>query len=536
VRQIICALVCATALGVAAVSGALAQPAPASYNWTGFYIGVNGGFGGGVASPTYALFGAADSVSHFPGFTTIDAQAHRLGGFMAGGQAGYLYQFRNNVVVGVESDLQWSNIGALNGVGTAIALDPASAFPTNSSTRKEMTISQNWFGTTRLRLGYQFADRFLAYVTGGIAYSEFSAGNLGIGAEQSPFPVVYSHISGAATSTRIGWTAGAGFEYALDGHFSIKSEYLYSEYTGFSAPYLDTELSIPAVTSGTFSTGTLGIHQVRAGLNYRLGEGGEAPGASRLAVNAPLPPSFNWSGFYVGVNGGYGGGFAKPTLSESNVLQLLFGPSETINYSTNETLRTGGFAVGGQLGYNQQLSNRFLVGVETDLQWSDVRAANQSNLLSAYNFPAMLTSSSIASTTIGQSWFGTTRLRLGYLVSDRLLAYATGGVAYSSFSADHFVVSGDNSQDFSVTTTIGPRNSTRVGWTAGTGVEYALSGNLSFKTEYLYTEYAGFAVPYQTAAATDFSSTAGQGTFSTGTLGIHLVRAGLNLKFGESGR
>ena len=128
------------------------------------------------------------------------------------------YQFRNNVVLGVESDFQWSNVRASNRSDSGVVFDAASPFPIVVQRAAEMAIKQNWFGTTRLRLGYQFADRFLGYVTGGVAYSGFTASNWGIGAELSPFPVVFSHTSGAATSTKIGWTAGAGFEYALSNH------------------------------------------------------------------------------------------------------------------------------------------------------------------------------------------------------------------------------------------------------------------------------------------------------------------------------
>jgi len=534
-RQIINALVCATALSTAGASGVLAQPAPPApvFNWTGLYAGINGGFGGGVLKPTLDSSSGYDSASHFPGTTDTDAQTHGLGGFTAGGQAGYNYQFRNNVVLGVESDFQWSDIRASNRRNAAVSLNADTPFPINWLTSTETAVRQNWFGTTRLRAGYLFTDRFLGYVTGGVAYSEFTASSWGIGTTLTPPVTVFSNTSGAATSTRIGWAAGAGFEYAVGNNFSLKTEYLYSQYAGFAAPYLNTALSVPITTSGTLSTGPLGIHLVRAGLNYKLGGPGDAPDVSR--VNA-APASFRWNGFYAGVNGGYGGGVARPTLSELSVEQLLFGPTMTNGYNTDEKLRASGFAAGGQIGYNRQLANRFLIGVETDLQWSGIKASSRSNSSGAYNAPATLVYSANASTTVGQDWFGTTRLRLGYQVSDRLLAYATAGAAYSGLTADYSGASSDNAGGSSITAASGSRGTTRVGWTAGAGVEHAIADNLSFKTEYLYSEYAGFSLPYQTTATTSFSSTATQGTLATGTLGIHLVRAGLNWKLGGADR
>ncbi|MGH9811072.1 MAG: outer membrane protein, partial [Terriglobia bacterium] len=72
------------------------------------------------------------------------------------------------------------------------------------------------------------------------------------------------------------------------------------------------------------------------------------------------------------------------------------------------------------------------------------------------------------------------------------------------------------------------------GWVAGAGVEYAIAENLSFKTEYLYSQYSGFNVAYQRNLAADgLFADSTQGTLSTGTLGIHLARAGLNWKLGN---
>lgn len=515
------------ALCIAGTSGTFAQPAPpAVYNWTGFYAGLNGGFGGGTVKPTLNSSSAA-AANGFPGSTDTDAQSHRLGGFLAGGQVGYNYQLRNNVVWGIESDLQWSDVRALDRRDVMTSLNANTAFPGNDLATTHTTIRQNWFGTTRLRLGYSFADRLLAYVTGGGAYSEFTAGNSGIGTTLTPPLMVYSNTSGAATSTRIGWTAGAGFEYALGNNFSLKTEYLFSQYAGFAAPYLNTAQSTPATTNGTFSTGTLGIHQVRAGLNYRLGAS-EAPD-TRMARAAPT--LFNWTGFYAGVNGGYGGGIVNSGRSDSALYLLPFFPASVNTTNVGQTMRAGGGAIGGQIGYNKQFENRFLVGIESDLQWSGIKASSRSNSSGAYNASIYAYSAS-TNTSIEQNWFGTTRLRLGYRPTDRLMAYATAGVAYAGFSADYSGASSDNGGGNSVTTTAGSRGPTRIGWTAGAGAEYAIADHVSFKTEYLYSEYAGFAVPYQAAMVTGFSSSTTQGTFSTGTLGLHLVRAGLNFKLG----
>lgn len=517
-------------LAVRCAESALAQPLrqPPVYNWTGFYAGLNGGLGGGQVTPANPV----TAVDPIFGYTSTDNQSHRLGGAFAGGQAGYNYQFGNQLVLGVESDLQWSNIGALSRIDTMYAYNTGSPVPNSGLDTASMNIRQNWFGTTRLRLGYQFADRFLAYVTGGVAISEFSAGNAGTGTETSPTPQIYSVTSGTTTSTRIGWAAGAGLEHALGNNLSIKAEYLYSEYSGIAAPYLNVADSTPPVISGTFSSGTLGIHLVRAGLNYKFGGSGDPPGAGGFAVKAPTAPTFAWDGFYAGVNGGYGGGTANPARSEQEFdLIFDFGSTrtETDTQNINEKLRFGGAIAGGQFGFNRQLANRFVVGAETDLQWSDIRAARQSNSGGAYTDPSAGVFTGNSGLAIGQHWFGTTRLRLGYQVFDRLLAYVTGGVAYTGISASISGGSTDNSFGPYTTTTSGSGSSTKVGWTLGGGFEFQIIDNLSLKTEYLYTQYSGMTVAYQTVQIAPFFFTdTTRGSLSTGTIGLHIARAGLN--------
>ena len=84
------------------------------------------------------------------------------------------------------------------------------------------------------------------------------------------------------------------------------------------------------------------------------------------------------------------------------------------------------FHGGGQLGYNRQLSNHVVVGLETDAQWSGIKASHQ-----ASNGPGAFTVTDIGN---GLDWFGTTRARLGW-ASGSTLTYVTGGVAYGDVSA-----------------------------------------------------------------------------------------------------
>src|SRR5437667_7594442 len=131
------------------------------YNWTGFYIGVNGGWafdgwsdntGTIVANTGLAAQIAAGAVPSFLG-------ANHEGGF-GGGQIGYNWQV-NQFVFGLETDIQGSDIGK-----TSTIFVPGGVFnPTTSTGRDHI----DWFGTARARLGFA-ANTALFYVTGGAAY------------------------------------------------------------------------------------------------------------------------------------------------------------------------------------------------------------------------------------------------------------------------------------------------------------------------------------------------------------------------------
>ncbi len=313
----------------------------------------------------------------------------------------------------------------------------------------------------------------------------------------------------------------AELEYALDPHWSLKSEYLYSQFAGLTAPYV-----LPPGYNGTFSTGTIALHALRAGLNYRFGEPSNALALAPVAPTVIWRPG--WTGFYAGVNGGYGVGTFTP--SEADTFTVSYSSESSLD-NTGWRLRAGGFLFGGQFGYSRELPNRFIAGVETDLQWSGIDARSCMSESEIEPGSAFYYASDL---TVRQDWFGTTRLRLGYQPFDRAMIYATGGVAYAHFSANYSgSETGFTTQETVSGTSGGAAGATRIGWAAGAGAEYAITPELSLKTEYLYSEYSGFTFPDQANSSSSNPSgyAASRGYFDTGTLGVHLVRAGLNWKF-----
>ncbi len=181
------------------------------YNWTGFYLGVNGGGGWGQSK--------WDSVGSF-----------NTSGGLVGGTVGYNWQ-TGPWVLGLEGDVDWANIN-----GTAInAVCPLGCKTTN-----------DWLATVRGRVGYAF-DRFLPYVTGGLAVGDIKAA--------TPF------FLGDST-TNAGWTVGGGVEVAIVNNWTIKGEYLFVDLGKFNCG-----LNCGLAATNNVST-RLSI--ARAGLNYRF--------------------------------------------------------------------------------------------------------------------------------------------------------------------------------------------------------------------------------------------------------------------------
>lgn len=166
------------------------EPAPVVpiFTWTGFYLGVVGGYNWGKTDYSFENDATAN---------------HHANGGTIGGTVGYNYQFYNNVVLGLETDLAW--LGAKGGTDC-----PNPVFSCDSKT--------TWLGTLRPRLGYAY-DRFLPYITAGAAYGRVEISTL----DRS------NDIRVGSSSTRFGWAAGVGLEYAFTDQFTAKVEYLHTD-------------------------------------------------------------------------------------------------------------------------------------------------------------------------------------------------------------------------------------------------------------------------------------------------------------------
>jgi outer membrane immunogenic protein len=214
--------------------------------------------------------------------------------------------------------------------------------------------------------------------------------------------------------------------------------------------------------------------------------------APRPYTKAPVivDPGYNWTGFYAGLNGGYSWGRASTTLFANSFLATAV--SQDVN----------GGLFGGQVGYNWQLDRKWVIGLEADAQWTGERSTRDFLIgpiprVISTDFSAITTA--LVHTTASLPWFATFRGRVGFLADPSLLLYGTGGVAvgevkYASQATATVVLFAGSTftpPPLSTVTVAAPgvsESQTRVGWTAGAGVEKKFNQNWSAKAEYLYVD------------------------------------------------
>ncbi len=276
VKKLLCHTLAVIALAsaeharAADLSAALYVKAPpkTDTDWTGFYLGANAGaaIGNSAWSATQPggapnLTGALDLFRAYDGFNGAGSQ---FGGLTAG----YNYMLPSRIVLGVETDVSFaSTLGA----GQAFASPAIGAANYNDTV--------NLFGTVRGRVGYDY-NHWLYYATGGFAwtYDQFTRTAIVSGTASNP-------PSGAIETKfgpRTGWTVGVGVEAPVAPGWTVKGEYLYSQYG-------DTSVTFPL--GGQQFTSDLSMHEFRVGLNYRPGDGPKPPGT--LLGISPLETD-NW--------------------------------------------------------------------------------------------------------------------------------------------------------------------------------------------------------------------------------------------------
>jgi outer membrane immunogenic protein len=178
-------------------------PMVSAFNWTGFYAGVQTGY----------AWGDADVAGDFVG------DDYDVDGWLLGGFAGFNFEI-SSFVAGIEADLEWVNADGDNDVGSSTDL--------------------SWQGSLRGRLGIAL-DRVLLYGTGGLAIADIDA----------DFVVDDAATVVSSSETDLGWTVGAGVDFAVTDQIFVRGEYRYTDFGEIETPAdVDQELDFHTVRVG----------------------------------------------------------------------------------------------------------------------------------------------------------------------------------------------------------------------------------------------------------------------------------------------
>jgi len=440
-------------------------PLAVALPWTGAYGGVSFGVGGSK----YSHPGNGEQPN---GAISSDNTVNSASGYVGGFQAGYNYQFGNNIVLGIETDFQWSSIGA-------------------NYSRVDMRTDYEWdlrksrmlyFGTIRGRVGYAFGP-LLPYLTGGVAYGRTASldeegGDIQTNGTFEPT------TTGRAASIKWGWTVGAGLEYAIDARWRVKTEYLLVDLGGMRA--VDH-------AGGIYNLRTR-ANVVRLGINYAFGDviNGQAPVAPTYLVAKSFK---NWTGAHIGANFGIGGNGIHIRYLEAG--------------EGTRNMNSFGFLGGLEAGYDWQFDNAIVVGGVIDGAFTSIEGYRKK--IEPPPDPAEPGPVGTNGLKYRIKTLSNARVRVGYAMGS-FLPYLTAGFAVGLTQFNQY----DPADKVS---TQQKRLRYQPGVTAGAGFEYALGDAWTFKADYLYYNLGSF-----NGFEVDLDAIKTKISFST-------VRAGLNYRF-----
>lgn len=195
-------------LGSVCLAGFARAGPPATYNWTGFYVGVDGGYEWSQSEWHNTQINGD--------YFVFDPT-----GKLFGGHVGYNWQNPSNLVLGFEADLAFGDVHNDN----ASFFDPSGAliggFVGNAKIKSQ--------GSGRVRLGFA-ADRFMPYVTGGIAFADYGYG------------LAVNATTYTASKQMMGGALGGGVEYAVSDKLSMRMQLLYLDFGAFDhGPFIDDQ-------------------------------------------------------------------------------------------------------------------------------------------------------------------------------------------------------------------------------------------------------------------------------------------------------
>lgn len=416
---------------------AAALPAPA-FDWSGVYVGVHAGYGGGMKDWT-------NQQLNFP-----------TGGFLGGAQIGINKQIAS-LVFGVELEGSWADIGGSQSL-TIGSMGPFFLGTVTASGNSKI----EGMATVTGRAGLA-ADRWFVFAKGGLTGAwEKHSYNLAL--NDAFGGTIVENLS--AREFRWAPTIGFGAEYALDGRWSVKAEYDYVAFgtrtTPLAGPATFNGVPVPNFRLNEPITQD-GVHLVKVGANYRLGA------TTVDAIYPPVKPApgTDWTGAFLGVQGGYGLGhmerstFVDPANPGSGAYDM------------------NGWLGGVNGGVNVQ-SGALVFGVEAEWMWTGLRGGQ-----TLTGPDAFFGGTAVTKLDSSIDWLAIASARAGFVVGDRLMIYGKGGIAIASERHSGSTVEPLPAVAglFTASTS---GTAVHSGIAVGVGAEYALGGNWSIKGEYDY--------------------------------------------------
>jgi outer membrane immunogenic protein len=254
--------------------------APPIFTWTGFYVGLNaGGSWGGSSTDVTTVPGFINAavlsptgIAHATDYAT-GANAGlpvRNTGFAGGAQVGYNWQF-SSFVAGLETDIQGFSGAKSSGSVTNLAQTALGESPVSVTVSGGSKI--DYLGTLRGRVGYLLTPSLLGYATGGLAYGGVQSHASIFGFETVPSGIGNAFTSGSFSTTRVGWTLGAGVEWMFWQNWSVKGEYLYYDLgraTNALPPFTAPIAGVQAFSHTPILSTRYDGNLARVGLNYHF--------------------------------------------------------------------------------------------------------------------------------------------------------------------------------------------------------------------------------------------------------------------------
>jgi opacity protein-like surface antigen len=401
----------------------------------------------------------------------------------------------NQFVIGLEGNVSGGKVTGSSTQSNVHSTFPADSAGSMTSETFQGTLSEGTNATVRVRFGVPIANyTALIYGAAGVAVGKVGGSYNYSG---SNFPTGCPAFSG-----------GGGIELmtGIPG-ITIDLAYKYTTFGSFSEDVPLIVTNCPAAV-GNCSNGTdhidlrhVSFQSVTAGLNYHTNQN-TAPGPAEqgllvLAVAAgavaagtlssPVPPDR---------------GSAPVTINSPLPCTAEEGCPTFVLPEASQSF-TGGFFI----GYNRRFGKNWILGAEADFAWKRLNASPNGAFFNSDDF-ANAFQTQVVAFQVGQKWDASIRARFGAFITPSIMTYVTGGVAFGNVNGSYSysaVANGCTNSgppctpaellNGSVTLTTTGADSwsfTRVGWTAGTGLEAPVGGGWKMRLEYRFTDLGSF--------------------------------------------